>query len=117
MEKELQVTIQNNASDSDERYKRLEDELKQEREVSRKEIYLKTIHIQEITIKLTNNEQEIKRLRHEIDTLEAQLRAQQPATHSSSLIFKPKSSLDVQQLHVSTEKQSKFLYFGVMYLN
>lgn len=111
----MKTVIQQNEMDNDDRYQRIQEELQKERETSRKQLYEKTTHINELTIIISNNETLVKRLRREIEDLEAQLRNQQPAMHSSSLIFRPQATQEQHQLILPTgekpKTQSRFLFY------
>ena len=105
----MTTVVQSNDVESQERYRRLQNELQQERETSHKQLYLKSNEIESLRINLSSHEQELKRLRREIESLEAKLRAQQPSSHSSSLILttKQQKQQDVQLIVPKTQTQSR----------
>lgn len=103
VEQEMKIVIQQNEMDSDDRYKRIQEELQKERETSRKQLYEKTTKIEELTIIITTNEKLIQRLRSEIEIL----RNQQQPMHSSSLIFRPQTTADQQLILPSGERSPR----------
>lgn len=109
VEYELKTVVISQESDNDERYKRLQHELQHEREDAHKQIYERSTEIEHLRISMSSQEQEIKRLRREIEALEAKLKAQQPSSHSSSLILTTKKQpSDVQLIVPSQSKRVTF---------
>ena len=105
VEHELKTVVITQESDNDERYRRLQQELQHEREHAHKQIYERSTEIEHLRISMSSQEQEIKRLRREIEALEAKLNAQQPSSHSSSLILTTKKQPSDVQLVVPSQSK------------
>lgn len=103
----MKTTVDNQQYDQDERYKRLQITIQQEREESRKQLYDRSIEIEKLKANITSQESEIRRLRREIEDLLKQIREQSQSSHSSSIVFKPKQPLVEHQIPLHHEQHSK----------
>lgn len=68
----------------------MQHEIQQERDSSRKQMYEKNQEIEQYKITISSHEQEIRRLRREIDDLEKQIR-ETHSSHSSSIVVQKAS--------------------------
>ena len=86
----MKQSLEAQQTDAEDRYKRIQQELQQEREVARKDIYEKSNEADKLKGQVTNHEQEVKRLKKQIDSLESELKKASSQSHTSSLMVPQK---------------------------
>jgi len=107
VETELKTTTENQQYDQEERYKRLQIQLQQERDDSRKQIYDREQIMEKMKLTITSQEQEVKRLKREIEKLEQHLHEAHHSSHSSSLVIsRPQPTVETQIVVPSQESHS-----------
>lgn len=90
MENELKNSLEAQQCDSEDRLKRVQEELQREREVARKDMYEKSNEADKLKGIVNTHESEVKRLKKQCDQLESELKKERGQSHTSSLMVPQK---------------------------
>merc|ERR1711868_272309 len=107
LEHELKNSLELQQSDADDRYKRIQEELQREREVSRKDIYQKTNELEKLKQDSEGQKAEVNRLRKHCDSLEIEIKKLSSQSHTSSLMVLQKDDQQRSEARIDMSQDAK----------